>query len=138
DIGQAGAVTKLNAVRVPSVLSANAQFDSGTSLVALLHGNFDQLTDPILVDRCEWVFFDDLELLVRPQEGARIVSAHPEARLGQVISAKTEEFGRLRNLIRRERTTGHLNHRTHEVIQLHALFLHDLGSNLMNDLDLQV
>src|SRR5208282_1369409 len=104
----------------------------------LFHRHLDELTDSRLIDRSEGVLLDDLQLLVRPEEGTRIVAAHSEASLRQVIRAEAEELRRLSDLIGRERSAWHLNHRPDQIAQLHAFLFHYFGGDAMNNLNLQI
>ena len=101
---------------------------SGTAFVPLGYRHLDQLADASLIDRREGILFNDLQLLVRPQEGARIVAAHAQACLRQIVGPETEELGRLRDLIGGKRAARNLDHRAHQIIQLYTLFLHALRS----------
>src|SRR5260370_5832992 len=116
-------MTELDAVRISAVFAADAQLDSGPSFVALLHGNLDQLADSGLVDRGERILLDYFQLLIGPKERTRIVAAHAEAGLGQVIGPKTQELGRLREFIACDSPTKHLTHRANPLLPLCTLFL---------------
>ena len=96
------------------------------------------MADSGLVNRREGISLHDLQLLIRSKEGSRIVAAHSEAGLGQVIGAKAEELGGLGDLVGGDRSAGDLNHRANQVIQFYAFFLHDEARDAMDDLDLQV
>src|SRR6266849_7932101 len=109
-IRQPSTMAELHAVWVPTVFTADAELDAGACFIPLLHGHGDQLTDPGLVDRGEWILLDDFQLLVRSKEGTRIVAAHAEACLRQVVCAKAKKLRRLRNFISRECAARHLNH----------------------------
>ena len=120
-------MAELHAIRVAAVFAADAELDVGPRFVALRHRHLHQLADAGLVDGGERILLDDLQFLVRPEEGAGIVAAHAEAGLGQVVGAEAEEFGRLRDLVRGQCAARNLDHRADEVIELYTLFLHYLA-----------
>src|SRR5690242_20097611 len=129
-------MAKLDAIRVSTVFAANPQLNARTSLVSLLHGHFDELAHTGLIDCSEGILLDDFQFLVRPEEGARVIPAHAEAGLRQIVGAEAEKLSRLRNLVSRERSPRHLNHCAHQVIELDSFLLHDFTRNAMNDFDL--
>src|SRR5215472_2987273 len=102
-------MAELHTVGISAVLPADAQLDSWTRLAPFLDRHLDQLSNARLVDCGERVLLDDFQFLVRPEEGARVVPAHAQAGLRQIVGAKAEKLGRLRNLIGRERTTRNLD-----------------------------
>ena len=57
-----------------------------------------QFTHPMAVDGDERVFGQDSDLVVGLQEGTGVVALKPIGRLGQIVGAETEEFGRLGDL----------------------------------------
>ena len=74
------------------MFTADAELDVRAGLAAFFDGDLDQLSNTSLVDRGEWVLLDDLEFCVMRQEAARIVAAHAESGLGQVIRSEAEEL----------------------------------------------
>src|SRR5271155_927150 len=131
-------MAKLDAIRIAAMLTANSQLDARTCLIPLLDGGLNKLADARLINRGKRVLLDDFQLLVRPEEGTRIVTAHSQASLGQVVRAEAEELRRLRNLVGGERSARNLDHCSYEIVKLHSLFFHHFGSDAVNDLDLQV
>ena len=121
------------------MFAADAQLDVRAGGAAEFHGNLHQLADAVLVNGSEDVLLDDFQFLVLRQEGAGVVAAHAQARLGQVIGAEGEELGGFRDFVSRDGSARDFNHGADEVVHFDAFFLKYLLGHLVNDgfLDVQ-
>ncbi len=70
------------------MLTANADFKLLADAAPLRYTNLYQLPDSMLVQRLEWIFFEDVILGIVGDEFPGIVAAEPEGCLGQVIRAE--------------------------------------------------
>ena len=68
------------------------------------------------------------------KEAGRIVAAHAERRLRQVVRAEAEELGDRRDLVGRQGAARDLDHRADQVRELHALLLHHFHRRAAHDL----
>src|SRR5208283_3616377 len=109
-VGETELVAELHRVRVATVFAADAQFDARAALVALLDRDLHELAHAGLIDRGKRVGFADFQLRIRREEAARVVAAHPEAGLGEVVRAEAEELGGLRDFVGRKRATRSEEH----------------------------
>ena len=56
--------------------------------------------------------------------------------LREIVRTDAEDFGRVRDLVRRKRAARHFDHRADEVGDLHLLLGHDFLGDAMDDFDL--
>src|SRR5262249_16405529 len=103
-------MAELDAVGFSAVLSADAKLDIGASLLALGDGDLHELADAGLVYGGKGVFLHDFEFLIGPEEGARIVAAHAQRGLGEIVRAEAEELRGLGDFVGRERTAWDFDH----------------------------
>src|SRR5688572_30161891 len=103
-------MAELDGVRIAAVLAADAELDARAGLRALLDRDLHELADAGLVDRGERVLLEDLGLLVRSEEGTGVVARHAEAGLREIVRAKAEELGGLRDLVGGEGTARDFDH----------------------------
>ena len=100
----------------------------GRVLLPFSIGDLHELADAGLVDRGERVLLQDFVLGVGAEEGARVVAAHAERGLGEVVRAEAEELRGLRDLVGGERAARDFDHRADDVGELDLLLLHALAS----------
>src|SRR5439155_16852044 len=100
--------------------------------------NFHQASDTFLINRCKRICIHDIELGISGQETARIIPAHSECRLREIVRAKAEELGAPRALVRHERSARNFDHCPDEVFELCSSLLRNLGSDAADDLDLKL
>ena len=118
------------------MLAANSQLNVGTRLLAQLHRGADKLSHARDIDRSEWIFRDDLELGILRQETSRVVAAHAQACLREIVGAEGEKLRGLRDLVSRERATRNFNHGSNHVLQLLLGGGHDFLGHAVRELDL--
>src|SRR5215831_7279379 len=103
-------MTELDRIRIATMFATDAQLDLRPRAPSFLHRDLHQFTDAGLIDRGKRIFLYDFQFLVRREEGARIVAAHAEAGLREIVGAETEKLRGLGNLIRSERAARDFNH----------------------------
>ena len=131
-------MTQLHGIGISAVFAADAELDIGPRASALFDGNLHELANAGLIDRREWIPFHDIQFGICRQEGTRVVTAHSEAHLRQVICTETEELGSLGNLVGRQCAARDFNHRAHQVIELHLLLGHHFLRHAMDHLNLKI
>src|SRR5262245_62921505 len=103
-------MAELHAVWLAAVFAANTELNVGPSLLPLGNGHLHKLPDTGLVDGGKRVPLHDFEFLIGPEEGARIVAAHAERCLGEVVSAETKKLGGLGDLVSGQSAARNLDH----------------------------
>ena len=115
------------------MLSADADLQARPDGPALCNRDLHQLAHAHSVKRFKRVLRIDLHLDVRDQEPRRVVAAHPQRRLRQIVRPEAEEFGDAGDFIRRERAPRNLDHRADEIFEFRPFLLHDLSRHLADD-----
>ena len=114
-------MAELDAVGVAAVFAADAEFQVGVGLAAVLCGHADELADAVAVERLEGVDGKDFHLAfdawllqaidVFEQELAfGVVAAEAKGGLGQVVGAEAEEVGDGRDLAGGQGGTRQFDH----------------------------
>ena len=99
-IVQAKFVAELNAIGVASMLPTDTELNVAATFSAFLHGNFHELADSGLVHASEGILAKDVQFGVIRKEAARVVTAHAEGSLSEIVRAETEELGSLGDCVR--------------------------------------
>ena len=89
---EADPLAELDRRGIATVLAANAELDVGPCLAAAIHGDRDELPDPVDIDRDEGIDIEDALMLVVREEIRRIVAADTERGLRQVVRPEAEEL----------------------------------------------
>src|SRR5579884_1289806 len=98
DIVEADVMAETDGVGIASVFSADPDLQVRPHSSAPLDSQTDEGTDPVLVDRLEWIPREDTVLSVVADEVTVVVTAHAEACLRQVVSREGEELRLLGDL----------------------------------------
>src|SRR6266700_6679253 len=130
---QTETVTEFDAHGFAAVFAANSQLDVRPSLASQVARNFHQAPNAFLIDRREWIRIHNIKFSVDREKTARIVPAHSERRLCEIVCAKAEEFSVARNLVGNECGARDFNHCPDEIIELRFLFLFHLVVNSLVD-----
>src|SRR3954469_15875594 len=133
-IGEPDAMAELHAARFATVFAADAQLDVRTRLAAQIACQLHELADTGLVDRCKRILLHDFQLLITAQERPRIIAAHAERCLGQVIGAEAEELRVFGDFIRDQGGARDFNHRADEISEFGLLLLRHFRGDSMHDL----
>src|SRR3546814_19073849 len=107
----------MDAWGVAAMLAADAELDARARPATALGGDFDELADTLDVEADEGIGDEDALVDILGQETARIVAADADRRLGQVVGAEAEEFGRPRELARHQRGARPFDHRSEQIGQ---------------------
>ena len=95
---------------------ANAQLDVFAGLPGSVACHFHELANALLINGGEWICCHDLMLEIGGQKAARIIPAHAEGRLGEVICAEAEELRVFGDLFGGEGRAGHFDHRADQIL----------------------
>ena len=120
------------------MFTTDAELDVRACGAAFGDGRGDELTNTCLVESGEGVLFEDLVLRVRHEEAAHVIPADAECGLSEVVGAEAEELRCFSDFIRRERATGHFDHRANHVAELHFVLGHHFFRHTMHDFCLKV
>ena len=131
-------MTELDALRVTTVFTADPKLNAWIGKATLIDGDLHKLADAGLIECGEGVLLEDLVLSIRKEEVTHVVTTDAERSLSEIVSSEAEELRSLSNLICRQCSAWHFNHRADEVVELNFLFLHHLLRNIMHDCDLKV
>ena len=107
------------------MFAADAELDVRTRLPPERDAEAHHRADAFAVDGRERIRLQDFEIRVRAEERARVVAAHAERRLRQVVRAEGEEFRLFGDLVRRGARARDFDHRADLVGNLHLVFRHD-------------
>src|SRR5450432_410862 len=119
-------MTELYAVRITSVFAANSHLQLGIGLAALLDSPAHEHAYPPSVEALERVSSKHPGLLfvhIVWEEASRIVTGQSHRCLRQVIGTEREELRHFGDLSGKQSGARQLNHRAHQVWQLHASLL---------------
>ena len=83
---------------------------------SLLCSHADQRANALLVEYLERIHLQDLLVQIDREEGGDVVTRITEGHLRQVVRTKREELGRRSDAVSGQRSTRHLDHRTHEEV----------------------
>src|SRR6266436_6467382 len=120
------------------MLTANSQFDVRPGLASQVARNFHQASDALLIDRCERVCIDNIELGVGRQKTAGIVAAHAKRCLRKIICPEAEKLCLARDLVGDECGTGDFNHCPDQIVEFRPSLLSDCASDTADDVDLKL
>ena len=95
-------MTEFDARGFAAVFAADPQLDVRPSLASQVARNFHQAPNAFLIDRRERIRIHNIKFSVDREKTARIVPAHSERRLCEIVCAKAEEFSVARNLVGNE------------------------------------
>ncbi len=123
--------------RIAAVFAADAHLQVRPDRPAALGPDPHQFTHPLLVDGDEGVFGHDPLPVVGLDEGAGVVAGEPIDRLGQIVGAETEEFGRLGDFAGQQGSARQFDHGAGHVVErrpgrLGDLFGHPVDQFLQN------
>ncbi len=119
------------------MLAADTQLDIGPGLTSLITRDLHQLADTATIDGGERVVLHNLKFLVMRQEAARVIPAHTQCRLSQVVGTKAEELRVFRDFIGNDRSSRNLDHGADQIVQFHLAGFRDFRGNSMHDLELK-
>src|ERR1051325_2779040 len=103
------------------MLAANANFEIRLHTATALSAHSNQLANAISIEHLKRIVSHDLSFDVVRQEAAGIVATQPECSLRQVVCTEREKLRVLRNAIGHERRAWQLDHRSHEILDSHAM-----------------
>src|SRR5215213_6926553 len=111
DVVQSRLVEERYALRVAAVLAADAQFEVGVGLAALLAGERNQPADALPVDGFEGIPREDALFEVGGEKTALgVVAGEPAGRLGKIVGPEGEEVSAASYLAGRGAGAGQLYH----------------------------
>ena len=79
-------------VRIAAMLAANAELDILPRLATFFHSDLHQLADARGINRGKRICLDDAHFCIQRQKCRRVIAAHTQASLRQIVSAKTEKL----------------------------------------------
>ena len=119
------------------MLAADAKFDFFPLFAAKLAGNPHQLAHAIGINTGKGVLLHDVHFLINREETARVITAHCQGCLGQVVRTKAKELGVFCNFVGGEGCARHLDHGADKITEFHLLFLGYGRSDAMNQIRLE-
>ena len=105
--------------RITAMLAADADVQLRIDRTSQLDGKIHQLADAVLVQAGERIALEDLGVIVRGKELARVVAAEAEGHLCEVVGAEAEEISIFGDFIRGQGGTRDFNHRADFILDLH-------------------
>src|ERR1700729_3408192 len=99
------------------MFAANTELESGAARPAALRRDCYQFADAIRIEAYEGIAGDQALFQVLVQKCSGVVAAQSQGRLGEVVCAKREELGYLRDLTCPESSARKLYHRADHVIR---------------------
>ena len=81
-------VAELHALRLTTVLTANADVEVGVGGAALAGSHLNELTNTFLVEYLERILLEDAQVLVDGEELASVITRVTEGHLGQVVGTE--------------------------------------------------
>src|SRR5207237_8118439 len=122
-------VTEFDAHGFAAVFAANPQLDVRPSLASQVARNFHQAPNAFLIDRRKRIRIQNIKFRVDREKTTRIVPAHSERRLCEIVCAKAEELRVARDQIGDECGARGFNHCPDEINESRFLFLcHFVGN----------
>ena len=104
---------------------ADAQLETIAGRTTAFGGKFDQLADAVDIEADEGIARDALVDIGR-QEAPRVVAAHAQRGLRQIVGPEAEELADLGDLARHERGARQFDHRPDEIFERGARVGEDL------------
>src|SRR6516165_9431577 len=83
--------------RVAAMLAANAELQPRTGRAPALGGDAYELSDPVDIECDKRVVLEDPEPLIGPGKARRVIARQAKDGLSEVVGAKAEELGALRD-----------------------------------------
>src|SRR5258706_1403402 len=108
------------------MLAAYAELKLWPNLPPASDRDFDQLADAGLVETHEGIAFDQAARQIFAQEASRVVAAHPERGLRQIIRAEAEKLRRLGNFAGHQSGPRQFDHGSDQIGRLPAPLGRDL------------
>src|SRR5690348_18503664 len=96
-------MAEVDRARLAAMLPADSRLELRSCASSIGHRHADQLPDARFVDHLEGVVGEDATLHVPGKEASRIISAHAEGGLREIVGAEREELRTRRDLIGGER-----------------------------------
>jgi hypothetical protein len=131
-------VTEFDAGWLATMFTADSELDVRARLASEVASNFHQSPDTLLIDRREGICLNDIQFGVRREKTPRIVAAHSQCRLCEIVCAKAEELSMARDLISDERSTWYFDHRPHQILEFCSSFFRNLVSDSAHNVDLEL
>ena len=126
-------MTEADRGRVAAMLAANSHLQVRAGFFAFFRTHADEGADPVPVDCDEGVGRKQAAMKIFLDKDACIVPGKTECRLGQIVGAEAEEFGRFSNLVRDHAGAGQFDHGADHVCEVLGGFLFHLFCYPAND-----
>src|SRR5437870_8590485 len=128
---QAELVAERDALRLASVLAADAELELGLRAAAALDRDPHQVADAADVERLERVLLEHAVLEIRREElPLGVVTREAKRRLREIVRPEGEEIGLLGDLVRADACARELDHRPAQVVDVRRLLVRDANGEL--------
>src|SRR6516225_9639427 len=97
------------------MLTANAELQSRTRRTSALGGEAHELADPVDIECDKRIVLEDPEPLIDPGKACSVIARQAKDGLSEVVGAKAEELGALRDFTGAQCRPRQLDHRTDEI-----------------------